>query len=167
MAANAKPIANMTKNMTRFERVSREQAETETLPVRIYTSLKAPAYVNRDKSAKKYWKDTISRMAGITLLDDLDTEMLAVYCSMLSRRDALNDLCHQTLSNAEAGNLGSDKHLEAVSKLDSLMNKLQGQERTILQYADKLGLTPTGRVRLARKRAEARVVSAEDDLFCD
>ena len=49
------------------------------------------------------------------------------------------------------------------------MTKLQGQERSILQYADKLGLTPTGRVHLARKRAAQAngEVGDDDDLFGD
>lgn len=167
MAANAKPLANMAKNLTKAELEAREKAEGEVLPSRTRVNLKPPAYVNRDKSAKRYWRATIDRMDGITLLDDLDTEMLAVYCTMLSRRDAMNDLCRLILSDVEAGELDTDERLAYMGKVDSLMAKLQGQERTILQYAEKLGLTPSGRVRLARKRAESREVQDDDDLFGD
>ena len=48
--------------------------------------------------------------------------------------------------------LGPDQLVEAVGKLDSLSGKLQGLERNILSYAEKLGLTPSGRVRLAQRR---------------
>lgn len=49
------------------------------------------------------------------------------------------------------------------------MTKLQGQERSILQYADKLGLTPSGRMHLARKKAAqfAGEGGEDDDLFGD
>lgn len=58
-----------------------------------------------------------------------------------------------------------DELVEAVSKLDTLTGKLQALERNILQYADKLGLTPAGRVRFAQKRAQAAAAEPDDDLF--
>ena len=167
MPAHSKIVDNMTKNLSREAREARVAAEAETLPQRTKVNLKAPPYVNQDKAAKKYWRDTISRMEGITLLDDLDTEMLAVYCTMLARRDDMNRLCRKVLDEADRDNPDADSLLEAIGKLDGLMTKLQGQEKTVLQYADKLGLTPAGRVRLARKRAEERLVSDTDDLFGD
>lgn len=61
-----------------------------------------------------------------------------------------------------------DELVEAVSKLDALNGKLQSLERTLLQYAEKLGLTPSGRVRLAQKRAQAASEPEPDrDLFGD
>lgn len=62
----------------------------------------------------------------------------------------------------------ADEVIEAVAKLDALNGKLQTLDRNLLQYADKLGLTPTGRVRLAQKRAEkAAEVEPDDDLYGD
>ena len=62
----------------------------------------------------------------------------------------------------------ADQIIEAVSKLDSLNGKLQALDRNLLQYADKLGLTPTGRVRLAQKRAEKTAdVEPDEDLYGD
>lgn len=165
MPANSKPIANMSKNLTRAERAARAQAESELLPERS-VQLKAPAYVNSDKTAKKYWRSIVKRIEGISLLDALDTEMLAVYCTMLSRRDAMNELCHQLMLIADDESLSQKERLESMDKLDSLVAKLQSHERTILQYAEKLGLTPSGRVRLAKKRAE-NIAGEEDDLFGD
>lgn len=167
MPARSKRMDNMAKNMTKAEREARETAEAETLPARTRVNLKAPPYVRDDKAAAKYWRQTIKRMEGITLLDDLDTEMLAVYCTMLARRDDMNRLCRRVLDEANKDNPEPDVLLESIGKLDSLMTKLQGQEKTVLQFADKLGLTPSGRVRLARKRAEERVVADDDDLFGD
>ena len=108
-------------------------------------------------------------MEGISLLDDLDTEILAVYCSMLSRRDTTQALFASLLAEAEADELDGEARVAILGKMDSLMVKLQGQERSILQYADKLGLTPAGRVSLARKRAAkaAGEGGEDDDLFGD
>ena len=47
---------------------------------------------------------------------------------------------------------------------------MQSLERNILQYAEKLGLTPSGRVRLAQKRAQAAAGARADpdsDLYGD
>jgi len=51
-----------------------------------------------------------------------------------------------------------------------MSGKMQSLERNILQYAEKLGLTPSGRVRLAQKRAQAAAAAQADpdgDLFGD
>lgn len=166
MPANAKITDNMTKHLTDAEKEARAAAERETLPQRETVKLVMPKYVKADRAAKTYWEATLKRMEGITLLDDLDTEALAILCSMLSRRDALNDLCRRLLSGAKRVKV-LDERLEAVSKLDTLQSKLAGLEKAILQYQDKLGLTPSGRVRLMRKRAEARMVEEGDDLYGD
>ena len=59
---------------------------------------------------------------------------------------------------------------DAAAKLDAVSGKMQSLERNILQYAEKLGLTPSGRVRLAQKRAQAAAEARADpdgDLFGD
>ena len=56
-----------------------------------------------------------------------------------------------------------DDRLAALGKLDAMSGKLQSLERNILQYAEKLGLTPSGRVRLAQKRAEAAAAEVDPD----
>lgn len=169
MAKQAKTLDAMSKNLTKAERAARAEAETAVMPDRPRVNLKAPAYVRDDKAAAKYWRSILKRMEGISLLDDLDTEILAVYCSMLSRRDATQAMYARLLKESESAELDSETLVAALGKMDGLLVKLQGQERSILQYADKLGLTPSGRVALARKRA-AKVgseVGENDDLFGD
>ena len=59
---------------------------------------------------------------------------------------------------------------EAAARLDAVSGKMQSLERNILQYAEKLGLTPSGRVRLAQKRAQAAAEARADpdgDLYGD
>lgn len=197
MPTAAKPVENMTKHLTQGEREVREQVEAAVLPDRGgKIDLKKPAIVRSNQRANAYWKQTLKQMKGLVLLDDLDSTVLAGYCSMLARRDQTTLLINQLMDKlgvreaVEAGEkrpkadaalsdqeweasakgapaMTPDELIEAVSKLDALTGKLQALERNILQYADKLGLTPAGRVRLAQRRAAAAGAEQADDLFGD
>ena len=197
MPTAAKPTENMSKHLTQAERAVREQAEADVLPDRgREPKLKKPAIVSSNRRANAYWTQTLKQMAGLVLLDDLDSTVLAGYCSMLARRDQTTLLVNQLMAQlgvqdaVEAGAkrrksdaalsdqeweesakgdpaMTPDELVEAVSKLDALTGKLQSLERNILQYADKLGLTPSGRVRLAQRRAAAAGAEQTDDLFGD
>lgn len=196
MPTAAKPAENMTKHLTQAERQAREQAEGEVLPDRgREPKLKKPTIVSSNKRANAYWNQTLKQMDGLVLLDDLDSTVLAGYCSMLARRDQTTLLVNQLMvklgvqdavengakrrkSDASLSDqeweesakgtppMTPDELVEAVSKLDALTGKLQALERNILQYADKLGLTPSSRIRMAQKRA-ANAAEQADDLFGD
>ena len=196
MPTAAKPTENMSKHLTKEEREAREQAEAAVLPDRgREAKLKKPAIVSASKRANAYWNQILKQMEGLVLLDDLDSTVLAGYCSMLARRDQTTLLIGQLMDrlgvqgSVEAGAkrrkkdaamsdrqwedsaraapaMTPDELVEAASKLDALTGKLQALERNILQYAEKLGLTPSGRVRLAQRRASAASEQA-DDLFGD
>ncbi len=195
MPTAAKPSENMTKHLTRTELEIRERAEAGVLPDRgREVELKKPAIISSNKRANAYWNQTLKQMKGLVLLDDLDSTVLAGYCSMLARRDQTTLLIGQlmkklgvqdaveneakrrrkdtALSDREWEDsarskpiMTPDELVEAVSKLDALTGKLQALERNILQYAEKLGLTPSGRVRLAQRRAQAAAAEPDDDLF--
>jgi len=197
MPAAVKASENMTKHLTQAEREAREQAEAGVLPDRgREPKLKKPAIVSSDRRANAYWNQILKQMDGLVLLDDLDSTVLAGYCSMLARRDQTTLLINQLIDRlgvqkaVEAGAkrrrsdaalsdqeweasarsapmMSPDELVEAVSKLDALTGKLQALERNVLQYAEKLGLTPSGRVRLAQKRAAATGGDQTDDLFGD
>lgn len=102
-------------------------------------------------------------MDGLAILDDLDSEMLAGYVLMLSRRDRLTELNLRLMKQATKEK-DTDAALQTVDKLDSLTGKLQALERNLMQYAEKLGLTPSGRVRLAQKRAAAAAAELDPDV---
>jgi P27 family predicted phage terminase small subunit len=197
MPSAAKPTENMSKHLTKKEREAREQAEEGVLPDRgREAKLKKPAIVSSNKRANAYWNQILKQMQGLALLDDLDATVFAGYCSMLARRDQTVLLIGQlmdrlgvqgavedgtkrrkkdtSLSDTEWENsamgtpiMTPDELVEAAAKLDALTGKLQALERNILQYAEKLGLTPSGRVRLAQKRAQAAEAGPDDDLFGD
>ena len=197
MPAAVKASENMSKHLTKAEREVREQAEAAVLPDRGRAAkLKKPVIVSSSKRANAYWNQILKQMEGLALLDDLDATVLAGYCSMLARRDQTTLLIGQlmdrlgvqgavedgtrrrrkdaALSDQEwedsakaAPALTPDELVEAAAKLDALTGKLQALERNILQYAEKLGLTPSGRVRLAQKRAQAAAEEPDGDLFGD
>lgn len=168
MPEAVKSSANMTKHLTKEEREARLQAEGEVLPRRPRRKLKKPGFISGNKRANAYWNQILERMEGLVLLDDLDSEMLAGYCSMLARRDETVLLADQLTDRLDVADMEPEELLEAVGKLNVLNGKLQSLDRTLLQYAEKLGLTPSGRVRLAQQRAKAAAEpEPDDDLFGD
>lgn len=146
MATNVVSIENSRKHLTNAEKQARLQAESSFSRPKV--SLRPPDRVKGDLVAFKYWRDTIKRMKGISLLDDLDTDMLAAYCVQSSVRDRLYDAMIQ----------------EGIADQDTV-KLIQSQERLIISYANKLGLTPESRMRLAKKRAEEKTIDPDADMF--
>ncbi len=68
------------KHWTNAEVESRQEAASETKRERRVT-LKPPAWLSED--ALKVWKDIRNKLQGIDLLDNLDTELLAIYCDAI------------------------------------------------------------------------------------
>lgn len=93
-----------------------------------------PAWLNA--AALVVWADTLKNAEGVKLLDKLDTDTLAIYC----------DAVAQLRKNA------SKKRRKVVD-----ITLQQAWARIILQYAERLGLTPAARARLIKKTADAKV----------
>lgn len=169
MPTPPKAVENMTKNLTSEERERREQAEEGVLPDRgREVRLERPAIMAKNAAAGRYWKKVLSRMDGLVILDDLDSDTLGVYCVMMARYEVQCKLLASVSRQLKEAGDDPEAVTEAVSKLDAVNGKMQSLERNILQYAEKLGLTPSGRIRLAQKRAEqAARVDPDGDLFGD
>lgn len=169
MPTPPKAVDNMTKNLTAEERALREQAERGVIPDRgREVKLEKPAIMTKNAAAGRYWKKVLARMQGLVILDDLDSDALGVYCVMMARYEQqckLLALASKQLKDAKGD---PEAVAEAGTRLDTVNGKMQSLERNILQYAEKLGLTPSGRIRLAQKRAEQATVQDPDgDLFGD
>lgn len=164
MANQVKRMENVQKHLTKAEIAAREEAEAAYLPDR-EARLAVPRSLAGDAAAKRYWTSIVARMEGLAILDDLDSEMLAVYVSSLARRDKLQKECRALMDQALKAE--PEDRLELLGKLDGLINRVQAHEKTLLSYADKLGMTPEARVRLARKRAAQAEAGPDDDLFGD
>lgn len=105
------------------------------------------------------------------LMDRLGVQGVVDSASKPKRAETadMTDTEWEASARSAGADMSADETIEAAAKLDSLNGKLQTLDRNLLQYADKLGLTPTGRVRLAQKRAEqaAGTVEPDEDLYGD
>lgn len=171
MPTPPKALDNMSKNLTEEERQLRQQAEEGVIPDRGRESrMEKPAIMTKNAAAGRYWKKVLDRMDGLVILDDLDSDALGVYCVMMARYETQCRLLASASKALKDAKSDPEAVADAVSKLDTVSGKMQSLERNILQYAEKLGLTPSGRVRLAQKRAQAAADARSDpdgDLFGD
>lgn len=167
MPTPPKAVDSMTKNLTVEERRIREQAEDGVLPDRgREVQLERPAIMAKNAAAGRYWKKVLARMEGLVILDDLDSDALGVYCVMMARYEEQCKLLSLAARQLKQAGEDPEDVTEAASRLDAVSGKMQSLERNILQYAEKLGLTPSGRIRLAQKRAEqAAKADPDGDLF--
>ena len=168
-----KNLDNQSKHLTNAEKAARDAAEAALTPEREkgkseLWDKEPPAHLS--SGAKKQWRAVLRRAKTVELLDDLDVDILAIYCIMLDRMKILERQCGELGAQLETMTFENTKDwLRALQSLDSLTGKIQTQERTALNYADKLGLTPSGRAHLARKAAEAALsMSGEEaEMFGD
>ena len=171
MPTPPKALDNMSKNLTDEERQLRQQAEEGVIPDRGRESrMEKPAIMTKNAAAGRYWKKVLARMDGLVILDDLDSDALGVYCVMMARYETQCRLLASASKALKDAKSDPEAVADAVSKLDTVSGKMQSLERNILQYAEKLGLTPSGRVRLAQKRAQAAADARSDpdgDLYGD
>ena len=170
MPTPAKALDNMSKNLTDEERRLREQAEAGVMPDRGRESkLEKPAIMTKNPAAGRYWRKVLERMDGLVILDDLDSDALGVYCVMMARYETQCRLLVQAAKALKSAEDDPEAVEAAAARLDAVSGKMQSLERNILQYAEKLGLTPSGRVRLAQKRAAAAAEykDPDGDLFGD
>ena len=170
MPTPAKALDNMSKNLTDEERRLREQAEAGVMPDRgREAKLEKPAIMTKNPAAGRYWRKVLERMDGLVILDDLDSDALGVYCVMMARYETQCRLLVQAAKALKSAEDDREAVEAAAARLDAVSGKMQSLERNILQYAEKLGLTPSGRVRLAQKRAAAAAENKDPDgdLFGD
>lgn len=159
MPTPAKTLDAMSKNLTRDEKDARLEAEASVNPDRGEVVLKRPTWLTG--KGKRYWDSILARMAGTAILDDLDAEMLAIYCAQLQERDALQ----ADLKKARSPGKGEAPDMDLIL---SLTKQLNAKDAKIRDYASDLGCTPSGRVRLAQKRSAAALEADPDgDLFGD
>lgn len=170
MPARAKSVENMTKHLTKTEANARTAAEESVTPVGLLDPASPPKSLAGDNAARRYWRRILLDAADCELYSKLDADMLALYCSMLSRRNRLNTLLLELMDaisckKADELNISALDRLRMVEKIDGLSVRAQALEKQLLAYAKELGLTPSGRAHLARKRAT--VENKYDDLFGD
>ena len=159
MPTPVKAMDAMSKNLTSDEKVARLEAESSVIPDRCEVTLKKPSWLTG--RGKNYWDLVLARMSGTAILDDLDTEMLAIYCAQLAERDALQ----ADLKKARTVKKNETPDMDLIL---ALTKQLNAKDSKIRDFASDLGCTPSGRVRLAQKRAaKIAEVDVDGDLFGD
>jgi phage terminase small subunit len=118
------------KNWTKEELEARALA-AEKMARAKKARLKPPGWLGDD--ARLVWKRILRQTRELELLDCLDENMLAVYCDITVQYATLSKMMEKSVEEA---------------KSQQALARLMGQ------YADKLGLTPSGRARLAKKVAD-------------
>lgn len=157
MPTPTKTLDNMSKHLTKDEIEARAEAEADVLPHR---KIKRPARIGKDTGAKRYWASVLKDMDGLSILDALDANALAIYCEKCARRDEMQAY-YQKL-RAQYAEEPENATIKLMIKLDA---EIKGSEDAILTYAGKLGLTPESRNRLAKRLAEQEEGDPDDDLF--
>lgn len=138
---------------TKQEVESRKKA-AEKLTRKEPVALKKPAWLS--KEAKEVWDKTLNDLKGFDILDNIDAEALAVYCDAVARYAEIT----KKLQGVEYVQTTAHGGI----KVNPLVSAQRNYAVTMMQYADKLGITPDGRARLARKMAQ-KEVNPNDDLF--
>ena len=157
MPTPAKSLDNMTKHLTKDEIAARTSAEADVLPHR---KIKKPSRISKDAGAKRYWASILKDMEGVSILDTLDANTLAIYCEKCARRDEMQAY-YQKLREQYRED-PDNATIRLMIKLDA---EIKGSEDAILTYASKLGLTPESRNRLAKRLAEQEDEDPDADLF--
>ena len=146
----------MSKHLTKEAMEARQAAESSVNPDRGTVVLKKPPWLSG--KGKKYWDSILDRMEGTAILDDLDKEMLAIYCAQLQERDALQE-------DLKKARKADETDMDLIL---ALTKQLNAKDSKIREFASELGCTPSGRVRLAQKRAaKLAETDVNGDLFGD
>lgn len=153
MPTPPKKLGNIKKHLTSEEIKKREAAEAATVKSEKRRYIKKPPKIAENPQAKAIWNRTVRALEGIELLENADADTLAQYCMISARIKMLEEKL-----------FGEGATSEDVA----LISRLEAAERLQLAYADKLGLTPQGRARLAVRIAQAPEEPPEEkDLYGD
>lgn len=138
------------------EEVAARKAAAATFK-RESVNITPPEYLS--SGALYIWGRVMEDTKKIELLDNLDTDVLAMYCDAVDKYQTLSKLLSAEKIDGKTNDIGGDalntsKKMQMAVDGDA-MKMLQGWSRIISSCADKLGFTPGARARLVKKRAAA------------
>lgn len=150
---NPKKAGNLKGHLSNDELEERERQEgmfrRETVEIRM------PESLSNDITGQQVWAQTLNDAENFGIFDNLDSETLGSYCSIVSRITSLRRKYLSALN-------GHRKNADVLE----LSKELRLLEASQLNYAGKLGLTPESRVRLAQKIVPPET-DPDDDLYGD
>jgi P27 family predicted phage terminase small subunit len=152
MPTPPKTFENMKKHLTNAERDARQKAEGELKRAK-RPQLRCPKWLDQD--AREIFEATKKRLRGLQLLDNADVELLGIYCDAVAKYRMASEMLARVNEN---GILVADK---------DEINAAQSWARLVAAYAEKLGLTPTARARLAKRKAEREPADELEQLLDD
>ena len=152
MPTPLKTSENIRKHLTNAERAARQQAEGELQRVK-RPQLRCPKWLDQD--ARGIFMETKKRLKGLQLLDNADVELLGIYCDAVAKYRAASKMLA----------MRDDEGLPLADKDD--IESCRSWARLIASYAEKMGLTPTARARLAKRKAEHGPVDPLEQLLDD
>ncbi len=126
------------------EEVKRRTAAAQPLTRKSPVKLKMPVWL--DDEGRRIWKKTIKDMAEFDVLDNVDSDSLAIYCDAVARYQ------EATLKVRENGY--TTENAQGTESVSPYVRAAQSYARVVMQYADKLGLNANARARLAKKKAD-------------
>ncbi len=129
------------KHWTKEEIEARQQADARVRR-KSRATLKPPRWLKDE--GLKVWKDIRKKLRGIELLDNVDSELLAIYCDAIVKYRNSTEMLDKKMVNNKGEEVFQEDEIKAC----------QAWARIVSMYAEKLGLTPGGRARLAKKAAE-------------
>lgn len=139
-----KRIENMAKHMTKAEREARLNAEQGLRHATPRVIIKAPKWLSPE--ARAIFDQTKKRMASFEVLESSDADVLALYADAVANYKTTVDALKDTGKGADVA---------------------QSWSRLALSLAEKLGISASGRARLARKKAQKEDPDALESLLDD
>ena len=137
------------KHWTESEVKARQKA-AESVKRRDRVHLRVPEWLGED--ARKVWRRVVKQVQGLELLDNLDGEMLAIYCDAVAR-----------YRQTAMGLVELKRDGMPISEEDRIKS-VQSWARIVAAYADKLGFTPAARARLVKRKADEILDEFEDNF---
>lgn len=150
---NPKKAGNIQGHLSAEE--LEERARKENALRRENVEIRMPESLSNDIIGQQIWAQTLNDADTFGIFDNLDSETLGSYCSIVSRITSLRKKYLSALN-------GHRKNADVLE----LSKELRLLEASQLNYAGKLGLTPESRVRLAQKLVPPET-DPDDDLYGD
>ncbi|MBO5256876.1 MAG: P27 family phage terminase small subunit [Clostridia bacterium] len=150
---NPKKVENLKGHLSNEELEERERQEGAFRREKV--EIRMPESLSNDITGQQVWSQTLNDADTFGIFDNLDSETLGSYCSIVSRITSLRKKYLSALN-------GHRKNADVLE----LSKELRLLEASQLNYAGKLGLTPESRVRLAQKLVPPET-DPDDDLYGD
>jgi P27 family predicted phage terminase small subunit len=161
MPTPPKTLENIKKHLTNSEREARQVAEDE-LQRKKRPQIRCPKWLDQD--AREIFEGTKKRLKGLQLLDSADAELLAIYSDAVAKYRTISKLLDHA---KDAGSMTTDEDAKDAGSMttDEDVKNCQSWARLVAAYAEKLGLTPTARARLAKRKAEKQAPDELEELL--